>query len=96
MKYDIDLHADGSYRMRTTYLERGPNGTGKDVNETGAWQRVAGGTRITLRSDSNATTTFVLKDTDTLRMVDATGHEFNNKLNHDLKRAAAYAPIASP
>ena len=96
MKYDIDLRADGSYRMRTTYLERGPNGTGKDVDEAGAWQRVAAGTRITLRSDSNATTTFLFKDVDTLQMVDATGHEFNTKLNYDLKRAAAYVPIASP
>jgi uncharacterized lipoprotein NlpE involved in copper resistance/surface antigen len=95
MKYDVDLHADGTYRMRTTYLEKGPGGSGKNVDEGGAWQRVASGTRITLRNDNNATTTFIIADANTLRMVDASGHEFQTKLNYDLKRAAAYTPLAA-
>jgi uncharacterized lipoprotein NlpE involved in copper resistance/surface antigen len=94
MEYHLDFHDDGSYRMRTTYQERGPNGTGKDVDDTGAWQLVMDGARVTLRSDSNTTTTFAIVDPDTLRLLDKGGKEIKTKLNYDLKRAAAYTPIA--
>ena len=92
MEYRVEFHEDGSYRMRTTYLERGDNGTGKNVDDTGAWQLVYDGARVTLRSDGNTTTTFVIRDPDTLRLVDKNGDEFKSELNYDLKRAAVYEP----
>ena len=96
MEYRVEFHEDGSYRMRTTYLERGDNGTGKNIDDTGAWQLVYDGARVTLRSDGNTTTTFVIRDSDTLRLVDENGDEFKSELNYDLKRATVYAPIAQP
>lgn len=93
MDYRIDFRDDGSYRMRTTYQERGAEGAGKDVDDAGAWQLVLDNTRVTLRSDANTTTTFAIRDPDTLRMLDKSGHEFKTKLNYDLKRTATYAPL---
>ena len=93
LQYHIEFHDDGSYRMRMTYLERGANGAGKDVDDAGAWQLVLDGQRVTLRSDQNITTTFAIRNPDTLRLVDKSGEEFKSKLNYDLKRATAYAPI---
>ncbi len=93
MAYRIDFRDDGSYRMRTTYQERGANGSGKDVDEAGAWQLVLDNKRVTLRSDANTTMTFAIRDPDTLRLLDKSGHEFKNKLNYDLKRNPTYTPI---
>ena len=93
MEYRIEFRDDGSYRMRTTYQERGADGAGKDVDDSGAWQLVLDGTRVTLRSDANTTMTFAIRDPDTLRLLDKSGHEFKTKLNYDLKRTATYAPI---
>lgn len=93
MQYRVDLRDDGSYRMRTTYQERGANGSGKDVDDAGAWQLVLDGTRVTLRSDANTTMTFAIRNPDTLRLLDKSGHEFKTKLNYDLKRTPTYTPI---
>jgi len=93
LQYHIDFHDDGSYQLRMTYLERGANGAGKDVDEAGAWQLVLDGQRVTLRSDQNTTTTFAVRDPDTLRLLDKNGEEIASKLNYDLKRAAQFAPI---
>jgi uncharacterized lipoprotein NlpE involved in copper resistance len=93
LQYHIEFHDDGSYRMRMTYLERGANGAGKDVDDAGAWQLVLDGQRVTLRSDQNTTTTFAIRNPDTLRLLDKSGEEIESKLNYDLKRAIPYAPI---
>jgi len=93
LQYHIEFHDDGSYRMRMTYLERGTNGAGKDVDDVGAWQLVLDGQRVTLRSDQNTTTTFAIRNPDTLRLLDKSGEEIESKLNYDLKRAIPYAPI---
>lgn len=93
LQYQIEFHDDGSYQLRMTYLERGANGAGKDVDDAGAWQLVLDGQRVTLRSDQNATTTFLIRNPDTLRLLDRSGEEFSSGLNYDLKRAAQYAPI---
>lgn len=93
IKYHIEFHEDGSYRMRTTYLEHGDNGAGKNVDDSGAWQLLYEGSRVTLRSEGNSTTTFAISNPDTLRLVDKNGDEFKSELNYDLKRAAVYAPI---
>ena len=93
LQYHIEFHDDGSYRLRMTYLERGTNGTGRDVDDAGAWQLVLDGQRVTLRSEQNTTTTFAIRNPDTLRLLDKSGEEIASKLNYDLKRAAQYAPI---
>jgi surface antigen len=93
LQYHIEFHDDGSYRMRMTYLERGANGAGKDVDDAGAWQLVLDGQRVTLRSDQNTTTTFAVRNPDTLRLLDKNGKEISSGLNYDLKRATPYTPI---
>ena len=93
LQYHIDFHDDGSYRLRMTYLARGANGAGKDVDDAGAWQLVLDGQRVTLRSEQNTTTTFAIRNPDTLRLLDRNGREIESKLNYDLKRATAYTPI---
>ena len=97
MKYLVEFHDDGNYRLRTTYLGRGEGGAGLSVEDAGAWQLVAPeNKRVTLRSDRDTTLSFAIKDGDTLRLLDATGHEFKTKLNYDLKRTAVYTPISAP
>jgi len=96
LKYALEFHEDGSYRLRTTYLEKGPDHKGLTADDSGAWQLVAYGARVTLRNDQNKTSTFIIKDADTLRLVDPKGEEFKSKLNYDLKRDARYAPIEAP
>ena len=96
LKYALEFHEDGSYGLRSTYLEKGPDHKGLDVDETGAWQLVAYGARVTLRNEQNKTSTFIIKDADTLRLLDAKGNEFSSKLNYDLKRDPVYAPIGPP
>jgi len=93
LQYQVEFHDDGSYRMRMTYMERGTNGAGKDVDDAGAWQLVLDGQRVTLRSEQNTTTTFAVRDPDTLRLLDKNGKEISSGLNYDLKRATQYAPI---
>jgi len=94
MKYQLDFHADGNYRLRTTYLEKGPDHAGLNVDDAGAWQLVSNNTRVTLLSDKTGTSTFLIRDPNTLRMVDAQGAEFKTKLNYDLKRDPTYSPAA--
>ena len=96
LKYALEFHEDGTYRLRTTYLDKGPDHKGLTADDSGAWQLVAYGARVTLRNDQNKTSTFIIKDADTLRLVDAKGQEFKSKLNYDLKRDASYAPIDAP
>jgi surface antigen/uncharacterized lipoprotein NlpE involved in copper resistance len=93
IKYVLEFHEDGNYRLRTTYLDKGPDRKVLNNDDTGAWQLVSYGARVTLRNDQNKTITFLIKDANTLRLVDAKGDEFKNKLNYDLKRDALYAPI---
>ncbi len=93
LKYVVDFHEDGSYRLRTTYLEKGPDHKGSQVDEAGAWQLVSYGARVTLRNENNQINTFLIKDADTLRLLDPKGSEFKSKLNYDLKRDALYAPL---
>ena len=93
MKYVLEFHEDGSYRLRTTYLDKGADHKGLNVDDTGAWQLVSYGARVTLRNDSNQTSTYIIKDANTLRLVDPKGDEFKSKLNYDLKRDAVYAPL---
>jgi len=95
LQYHIEFHDDGSYRMRMTYMERGANGAGKDVDDAGAWQLVLDGQRVTLRSEQNTTTTFAIRNPDTLRLLDKNGDEISSGLNYDLKRATQYTPIES-
>lgn len=97
MEYRIDFRDDGSYRMRTTYQERGPNNSGMNVEDAGAWQLVLDNTRVTLRSDANSTMTFAIRDPDTLRLLDKSGHEIKSKgkLNFDLKRTPTYTPLGA-
>jgi surface antigen/uncharacterized lipoprotein NlpE involved in copper resistance len=92
-KYNLEFHEDGSYRLRTTYLEKGLDHKGTNVDTSGAWQLVSYGARVTLRNDKNETSTFIIKDASTLRLVDTKGYEFKSKLNYDLKRDEVYAPI---
>jgi len=92
-KYSLEFHEDGTYRLRTTYLGKGPEHKDVNVDGSGAWQLVSYNKRVTLRDDQNKTLTFIIKDPNTLRLVDAKGDEFQTKLNYDLKRDASYAPI---
>ncbi len=93
MKYQLEFHEDGSYKLRTTYLEKGPDHKGLNVDDAGSWQLVSYNKRVTLRDDKNNTVTFLIKDPNTLRMVDAKGDEFTTNLNYDLRRDEAYSPI---
>ena len=93
MKYQLEFLEDGSYKLRTTYLEKGPDKKGLSVDDAGAWQLVSYNKRVTLRDEKNGTMTFLIKNPSTLRLVDAKGDEMKSKLNYDLVRDQTYTAI---
>ncbi len=95
-KYVLEFYEDGTFKLRTTYLDKGPDTAGLNVDETGAWQLVSYNSRVTLRNENNQVSTFAIKDANTLRLLDPKGEEFKSKLNYDLKRDEVFTPVEPP
>ncbi|HXJ93435.1 MAG TPA: META domain-containing protein [Terriglobia bacterium] len=89
IRYQVDLFPDRTFSSRMTYLERATH-----FDDHGSWQFASDGKTVLLQGSRGAPQKFALPDKDTLRQLDADGHEIGSKLNYDLKRAPAFAPIA--
>ncbi len=91
--HTLTLRADGSYRLRSTYLGK----PGGPFHETGRWQHSAtsdadDGARLTLRSGAH-TRRFARKDAATLRLLDRDGRHIASGANLDLRRTAQVDPV---
>lgn len=89
--HTLTLRADGSYRLRRTYLGK-PDGP---FAETGRWTLDAQGQRLAL-SDGQDTQFFALQGPDTLRALDRSGQPFTSSANLDLRRTAQIDPVNDP
>lgn len=90
--YQVNLFPDHTFVSRMTYQERATRS-----NDQGRWDLASDGKTLALHGRRGAPLKFVLHDADTLRKLDANGHEIQPKLdlNYDLKRAPKFMPIES-
>lgn len=87
--YHLDLHADRTYALRTTYQER-KDGAFDDI---GRWSIEADGRTLALRGGREAPLFFTIKDSQTLTSLDPQGRPIVSVANRDLRRSPAFAPI---
>lgn len=79
IRLSLNLLTDGSFLTRYEYLER------KKVSvDIGEWN-IQGG-KLVLLGSAETTELYRVVDPDTVRKLNAEGHEFETKLNFDLKR----------
>ena len=90
--YQVNLFPDHTFVSRMTYQERATRSEDK-----GRWDLASDGKTLALHGQRGAPEKFVLLDIDTLRKLDANGHEIQSRLNlnYDLKRAPLFEPIES-
>jgi copper homeostasis protein (lipoprotein) len=87
--HQLDLFPDHVYYLRRIYEGR----PGGPFDEIGAWMVSANGRTLALHGDGEATLRFAIRDTRTLTKLDLEGRPIVSAANHDLTRAAAFAPI---
>jgi heat shock protein HslJ len=90
IRYQVNLLPENTFVSRMIYLERKT-----EFTDHGSWQVGEGGRTLVLRGERGAREQFALLNTNTLRMLDADGHEISSKFNYDCKRSATFAPIES-
>ena len=90
--YTVTMQADGSYRLRRTYL-----GTTvaqvKPMAEAGRWTADHQGKLIALMSSTATPLFFRLTAEGALRQLDDQGQPFKSPANHDLRRTAKIDPV---
>lgn len=85
----LDLFPDRVYYLRRTYEGR----PGGPFDEIGAWMMSANERVLALHGEREATLQFAIKDTNTLTQLDLEGRPIVSAANHDIARAATFAPI---
>ena len=86
--YQINLLIDHTFVSRMTYEERNTS-----FDEQGSWDSSKDDKMLVLKPAHGRLQKFLLPDADTLRQLDADGHEIQSKFNYDLKRAGRFAPM---
>lgn len=89
--HTLTLRADGSYRLRRTYLGK----LDASFAEAGRWTLDPKGQRLTLLNGQD-TQFFALKGQDTLRVLDRSGQPFTSSANLELRRTAQIDPVNDP
>jgi len=90
IRYQVNLLPDRTYVSRLTYLERNT-----EFVDHGNWHISKDGKILILEGQRGAREQFSLRVADTLRKLDADGHQINSPFNYDLKRSPTFAPIES-
>jgi len=90
IRYHLDLFPGGAYFLRTIHVDRPPAG---GVETLGRWAANREGSMLMLALGQEPHLRFAIRDTDTLRLLDRQGRAIESAHNHDLRRAAAFAPI---
>jgi copper homeostasis protein (lipoprotein) len=89
IEHHLDLYPDGVYYLRRTYLDK-PSG---QFDEIGAWMVSANGRTLVLHGEREAALQFAIQDAKTLTKLDLEGRPIVSAANHNLTRAAAFAPV---
>jgi len=90
IEYHLDLFPDRAYYLRRVYRGR-HDGSFDDI---GAWEVTAAGRTLVLHGAREERPRFAIKDEMMLTKLDLEGQPIVSAANHDLKRAAAFDPIA--
>ena len=91
IRYQLDLMPDKTFASCMTYEERNAS-----FGDHGHWRLSDDGKFLVLEgSHSDSADRYAVRDANTLRKLDADGHEIESKLNYDLTRAAKYTRIAA-
>jgi copper homeostasis protein (lipoprotein) len=88
IRYQVNLLSDHTFSSRMIYEERNAG-----LEDRGHWELESGGRTLVLQGGHGAVERFAMYDVDTLRKLDADGHEIDSKVNYDLKRAPTFIPI---
>jgi copper homeostasis protein (lipoprotein) len=89
IEYHLDLFPDRAYYLRLVYQGR----EDRAFDDIGAWIASAGGRTLVLRGEREESLQFAIKDAGVLTRLDLEGRPIVSVANHDLTRAAAFAPI---
>ncbi len=90
--YTVTMQADGSYRLRRTYLGTAV-GQLKPMTEAGRWTADHQGKLIALMSGSATPSFFRLTTEGALRQLDDQGQPLKSSANHELRRTAKIDPV---
>jgi len=90
IEHHLDLLPDGSYALRTRYLGRDE---ARAFDDIGTWAPSSDGITLALKGGREAPVFFSIEDGDTLRQLDLVGRPIESSLDHELRRADAFAPI---
>jgi copper homeostasis protein (lipoprotein) len=91
IRYQLDLMPDKTFTSCMTYEERN-----KRFGDHGHWRLSDDGKMLILEgSDAGAVDQYAVRDANTLRKLDAEGHEIESKLNYNLTRVPKFVPIAA-
>ena len=87
IRTDLDLRADGTWFMRSTYLGHGDDATHEAM---GSFTLATDGDRLVLRGDREPPRVYRVLDARTLRMLDRDGSEIGSTLAYELRRVEPY------
>ena len=90
--YTVTMQADGSYRLRRTYLGTTASQL-KPMAEAGRWTADHQGKLIALMSGSATPSFFRLTTEGALRQLDDQGQPLKSSANHELRRTAKIDPV---
>lgn len=91
IRYQLDLKPDKTFASCMTYEERNAR-----LGDHGHWRLSDDGKTLLLEESHPGTVDqYAVRDPNTLRKLDAEGHEIESKLNYDLTRAPKFVPIAA-
>jgi copper homeostasis protein (lipoprotein) len=90
IEHHLDLFPDRTYYLRRVYQGKHDGG----FDDIGAWEVSSAGRTLVLHGEREERPRFAIKDAKTLTKLDLEGQPIVSAANHDLKRAAAFDPIA--
>lgn len=82
--WQVDLLADGSFQLRQTWQDRGPDNTQDDI---GRWTVGSDGKSLVLQGGREAPVILEIRDGDTLRLMDQEGQPITSDLPYELARS---------
>ena len=87
--YRLDLFADRSFFLRTTYRGRTPGG----FDDIGSFDWSSDGRALIAQGGREAPLRFAIVSADELRLLDLAGQPIDSKLDYSLRRAAGLPPL---
>jgi len=90
IRTELELRADGSWFLRSTYLGRGDGATHEAM---GRFRLATDSDRLTLTGDREPPRVYRVLDPDTIRMLDREGYEIDSALNYALRRVEPYRAL---